>query len=151
MSASTIHHGARALLAGLVLGAAVVACTGGHAAPGGAPEAGTRLPSPIPASQATRGSSVEQLLANVRAARDSHDTRSLALFRAELISRVGETTIQAGRAAYGEALVNLRAAGAAHDGRARARFHAELVALCDSGNPVSAFEACDLDLAAATR
>ena len=148
MSASTIHQGARALLAGLVLGAAVAACTGGQAAPGGAPELGTRLPSPIPASDAARVPSVQEILANVQAARDSHDTRSLALFRAQLTSRVGETTIQSGLAAYGEALANLRAAGVAHDGRALARFHAELVALCRASSPVSAFETCDVDLAA---
>jgi len=151
MSASTIHHGARAVLAGLVLGAAIAACTGGQAVPGGAPGAASRLPSPIPASDAASVPSVEQILANVRAARASHDNRSLALFRAQLTSRVGETTIQSGLAAYGEALANLHAAGTVHDGRAAARFRAQLVALCGSSSPVSAFETCDTDLATATR
>ena len=150
MSASTIRTRGRVIaLAAFVL-TATAACTAGSA--GTARTTGPAALSPAasaPTSDAATTPSIQEILANVRAARGRHDNRSLAQLRAQLTSRVGETTIQSGLAAYRDALANFRAAGTVHDGRARAGFRAQLVALCDVGSPVSAFENCEVDLASA--
>jgi hypothetical protein len=146
MFAPALHRrGSVVVLSALVLAAA------GCQAPG-AGTTGARTPTPAPATapaaagDAVSPPSVEQILANARAARERHDARALNRFRAALTDRVGGDAIQAARAGYRRALDNYRAADAAHDTRARAAFRAELVALCAPTSLASAFEACDVDL-----
>jgi hypothetical protein len=88
---------------------------------------------------------IHVLLADARAAREHHDSRSLAVFRRQLSALLGSTTIAEADAAYVVLAADIAAARERHDPRPLAAFHAQLVSMCRDGSIASAIEPCAPD------
>ncbi len=135
MPASNLRPATRTLALAAFVIATSVACQAraGAAAPGAA------APSAGPVGQAP---AVTALVADARAARDRHDTRTLLAIRTRLADSVGNAAVLQAKATVAQAVANLAAAEAAHDAMARARSLAQLRALCDPASLTSAFGPC---------
>jgi hypothetical protein len=141
MAAPTIRPAARALVLAAIVVATAAGCDAGSAAGAAAPTTDRA------ASSVSHGPSVEALLADARAARERHDTRTLHAVRARLAGQVGEPAVRRAEAAVSQAVTNLAAAEAGHDAMGRARSLAALRALCDPASLASAVGPCPIDVA----
>jgi hypothetical protein len=135
MSSSIPRPASRTLMFATIVIAVAAGCQARSDA--AAPRAGAD-----PAAPVTNGSTVTALIADARAARDRHDTRTLHAVRARLAAQVGEAAVRRAEAAVSRAIANRAAAEAAHDAMARARSLAALRALCDTTSLTAAVGPC---------
>jgi hypothetical protein len=141
MAAPTIRPVARALALAAIVVATAAGCDAGSAAGAAAPTTDRS------ASSVAHDPSVQVLVADARAARERHDTRTLHTIRARLAAQVGEPAVRRAEAAVSQALANLAAAEAGHDAMGRARSLAALRALCDPASLASAVGPCPAGVA----
>jgi hypothetical protein len=135
MPATTQRSTTRILALAAIVVAASVACES-RAGAAAAPSAG-----PV-----GRALAVTALVADARAARDHHDTRTLHAIQTRLADRIGDAAVLEAKATVAQAVANLAAAESAHDVMARARALARLRALCDPASLTSAFAPCPAGL-----
>jgi hypothetical protein len=134
MTASSPRPANRILVVAAVVIATVAACQARTDA------AAPRVAADPAASAGQR--STAGLIADARAARDRHDTRTLHAIRARLGAQVGDLAVRRAEATVSQAVANLAAAEAAHDAMARARALAALRALCDPTSLTAALGRC---------